>query len=315
MKDHLGSTHAVVDTSETVVSTQDFDMWGHPLKDRSWQTDDAKYDFTGKERDTETGYDYFGARYYNSRIGRWGGVEPLLDKYISFSPYHFCLSNPLKAIDQDGKNADILIVDNHMHITARVYYSTYAAPTQENPVGNPNGLTPDQINMLTQTTNGVESREAEIERYWSGSRVINGVRYNVTTDVQFINVGNDYNDALKYANRNNGNVLQSATTLERGTEGAEVVGGQLLRILNGKTTWHESTFAHEFAHIVGLSDSEITPKEGETPKIRDWILVHEKTGEIDKPRSKPKSVDYETILKKAQINLDWGRLRGYSVTN
>jgi hypothetical protein len=33
-----------------------------------------KYKFTGKERDDETNYDYFGARYYDSRIGRWLGV-------------------------------------------------------------------------------------------------------------------------------------------------------------------------------------------------------------------------------------------------
>jgi YD repeat-containing protein len=32
--------------------------------------------FTGKERDEENLYDYFGARYYDSRIGRWGGVDP-----------------------------------------------------------------------------------------------------------------------------------------------------------------------------------------------------------------------------------------------
>ncbi len=27
--------------------------------------------FTGKERDTETGLDYFGGRYYASNMGRW----------------------------------------------------------------------------------------------------------------------------------------------------------------------------------------------------------------------------------------------------
>ena len=33
--------------------------------------------FTGKERDAETGLDYFGARYYGSKIGRFTTVDPV----------------------------------------------------------------------------------------------------------------------------------------------------------------------------------------------------------------------------------------------
>jgi hypothetical protein len=35
------------------------------------------YKFTGKERDTETGLDYFGARYYSQNIGRFASVDPI----------------------------------------------------------------------------------------------------------------------------------------------------------------------------------------------------------------------------------------------
>ncbi|MBW7843480.1 MAG: hypothetical protein H3C40_12215 [Ignavibacterium sp.] len=46
--------------------------WGIILNGRSTKAayTNAKYKFTSKERDVETGYDYFGARYYDSRIGR-----------------------------------------------------------------------------------------------------------------------------------------------------------------------------------------------------------------------------------------------------
>ena len=54
--------------------------------------------FTGKERDKETNYDYFGARLYDSRIGRWLQVDPLSDKYPSWSPYVYALNNPLANI-------------------------------------------------------------------------------------------------------------------------------------------------------------------------------------------------------------------------
>jgi len=63
---------------------------------------DDKYKFTGKERDVETGYDYFGARYYDSRIGRWLQVDPPADKYPEVSCYNYTLDNPLKFIDPNG---------------------------------------------------------------------------------------------------------------------------------------------------------------------------------------------------------------------
>ena len=37
------------------------------------------YKFTGKERDAETGLDYFGARYYGSNMGRFQTPDPLLN--------------------------------------------------------------------------------------------------------------------------------------------------------------------------------------------------------------------------------------------
>ena len=43
---------------------------------------------TGKERDSETGFSYFGARYYDSDIlTGWLSVDPMADKYPGLSPY------------------------------------------------------------------------------------------------------------------------------------------------------------------------------------------------------------------------------------
>ena len=47
--------------------------------------------FIGKERDSETGFSYFGARYYDSDILMgWLSVDPLADKYPNISPYAYC---------------------------------------------------------------------------------------------------------------------------------------------------------------------------------------------------------------------------------
>ena len=60
--------------------------------------------FTGKERDSETGLSYFGARYYDSDLmTSWLSVDPMADKYPNLSPYAYCAWNPVKLVDPDGE--------------------------------------------------------------------------------------------------------------------------------------------------------------------------------------------------------------------
>ena len=60
--------------------------------------------FTGKERDEETGYGYFGARYMDYELmTMWLSVDPMADKYPGISPYAYCMWNPMKLVDPDGR--------------------------------------------------------------------------------------------------------------------------------------------------------------------------------------------------------------------
>ena len=59
--------------------------------------------FTGKEKDSETGFYYFGARYYDPSLsGLFLSVDPMADKYPSISPYAYCAWNPVKITDPSG---------------------------------------------------------------------------------------------------------------------------------------------------------------------------------------------------------------------
>ena len=64
----------------------------------------ARFAFSSKERDTETGLSYFGARYYSSDLSIWLSVDPMSGKYPHQSNYVYCSNNPLKVIDPNGED-------------------------------------------------------------------------------------------------------------------------------------------------------------------------------------------------------------------
>ena len=68
--------------------------------------------FSAKEKDTETGYSYFGSRYYNSDLSIWLSVDPMSDKYPSLSPYAYCANNPIRIIDPSGDSCAVLLAGN-----------------------------------------------------------------------------------------------------------------------------------------------------------------------------------------------------------
>ena len=77
---------------------------------QNWQKSTCIFlsDSSGKEKDSETGYHYFGARYYNSDLSLWLSVDPMSDKYPSLSPYNYCAWNPMKIVDPDGTDIYML---------------------------------------------------------------------------------------------------------------------------------------------------------------------------------------------------------------
>ena len=124
--DHLGSTRLVTGTGGTVVERHDYAPFGEEIAaqgcgqpvgsaGRSSRCDIPGYGaasevpllFTGKERDGNTGLDYFGARYFSSAQGRFTSVDPeLIPRDITnpqiWNKYAYALNNPLRFVDPDG---------------------------------------------------------------------------------------------------------------------------------------------------------------------------------------------------------------------
>jgi RHS repeat-associated protein len=101
--DHLGSSSWITDASGSATQHLQYLPYGEDYiyqRNSSWA---VPYTFSGKEKDSETGYSYFGARYYDSDLSVWLSVDPLADKYPSMSSYMYVAGNPVMLVDPDGR--------------------------------------------------------------------------------------------------------------------------------------------------------------------------------------------------------------------
>jgi len=110
--DHLGSTSWVTDSAKNGVQYCEYLPYGEPFIDQRSTTWSSRYTFSGKERDSETGYSYFGARYYHSDLSVWLSVDPMSDKYPNLTPYAYCANNPMKFVDPNGRMTTVALGDN-----------------------------------------------------------------------------------------------------------------------------------------------------------------------------------------------------------
>jgi RHS repeat-associated protein len=110
--DQIGSARMLTSAGGWPVSSDTFYPFG---QEQNPTSDPNHYKFTGKERDAESGLDYFGARYYSSSMGRFTSpdwseqAEPVpygkLLNPQSLNLYSYVLNKPLSNADADGHSA------------------------------------------------------------------------------------------------------------------------------------------------------------------------------------------------------------------
>jgi RHS repeat-associated protein len=103
-RDHLGSTRLL--TNQSVYDSLDYLPFGEQIAGATGTT----HKFTGKERDTESGLDNFGARFYSSGFGTFTSVDPARMSLSAFvdpqrlNRYSYVRNNPLRNFDPDGRD-------------------------------------------------------------------------------------------------------------------------------------------------------------------------------------------------------------------
>jgi RHS repeat-associated protein len=105
--DQINSVRMVTDTTGTVAYSAAYDPYGGIEK--TWaEFYKPQLKFSGKERDYESGLDYFGARYYANGQYRFISVDPIINREGAVSNpqlwnlYAYCGNNPITFLDPDG---------------------------------------------------------------------------------------------------------------------------------------------------------------------------------------------------------------------
>ena len=117
--DHLGTPRMVFDKSGSLANTRRHDYlafgeeWfagmGGRTTGEGYVADGVRQKFTLKERDIETGLDFFGARYYASTQGRFTSTDPIImapERALDpqqINLYAYTRNNPLRFVDPDGE--------------------------------------------------------------------------------------------------------------------------------------------------------------------------------------------------------------------
>ncbi len=90
-----------------IINTSDYSPFGVQLDGRTVSEGRYRYGYNGMEKDDEVkgegnSYD-FGARIYDSRVGRWLSVDPLELRFCYEAPYVFSGNSPILYNDKGGK--------------------------------------------------------------------------------------------------------------------------------------------------------------------------------------------------------------------
>ena len=119
--DHLGSVRVVAKADGTIERCYDYEPYGRDLGSNTGPESPTPnpYKFGRKEYDQQTSHYDFGARLFSPATGRWTTMDPLCEKYYSWSPYAYCAGNPVNMVDPEGKDIYYMGSDGHIGLVLR----------------------------------------------------------------------------------------------------------------------------------------------------------------------------------------------------
>lgn len=217
--DAVGSVRVVTDDHGAVVERHDYLPFGEECTTGACASNPGvgagqPKKFTGKERDTETGLDYFGARYYGASTGRFTTVDPvytwqenLVDPQ-RWNRYAYARNNPLRYVDPDGRAIDTI---------ADIGFIGYDLLDIGRSVFRGEGVSGRQFGAL-----GADVLGAAIPFATGG-----GIAVRAAAKAEHVIEGARAGEALITANRAAGKVAEAKVAAEVAAEGGRVLGSQV----------------------------------------------------------------------------------------
>lgn len=160
LNNHLGSSCIEIDEAGAVISYEEY----YPYGNTSYQagknvaeTSLNRYRYTGKERDEETEFHYYGARYYASWLGRWLSPDPI-DFLNSVNLYVYVSNNPVLKIDPNGKQENAPVSESHIDPTEELYEEQTSQESSRNESGSKEARERYYVAFYDQNVSGLEDQ-------------------------------------------------------------------------------------------------------------------------------------------------------------
>ena len=174
----------------------------------STAADFQPYKYNGKELDKMHGlntYDY-GARQHGPILARWDRIDPLCEKYYSVSPYVYCTNNPIKLLDQQGKEPtpyEAALMAKHVYgDKVNLAGGWHLSKTQYKSFNTESGL---QSALYERTAKGVK----EYAYVTAGTQDITDAKEDIN---QLFGVGTQYRESVNNAKILSNNLVNSELT-------------------------------------------------------------------------------------------------------
>ena len=250
--DHLGSASWITDSAGRPVQHLQYLPWGESFVDQRSSGWNAMYTFSAKEKDAETGYSYFGARYYSSDLSIWLSVDPMASKYPSLSPYVYCANNPIKLVDPNGE--EIYVGDNYYYRNGSLYYK-----------GTNDVYTPEKGSFEEKALNSLNKLRGTNQ----GSELMSPFEGNTGKDIVVKDASNNPHTLGKVEVNDevfSQEVFKSATIYWNPD------GKQLFKTLEPNAT---TDLGHEFSHVYdNANGTKYPPGNYDHCPLNEWHAVY-----------------------------------------